>query len=145
MTTLALSTWHDLGDGRKVARLEQERWDELKLDLRRYFRWADSGRQLDPWQSGVASSSRYDKIQSKHHKPSSGYDAGHCAEPEQDPRLVELDAVIQSLRDNERNLLRWRLMERATIAMCAERFDESSDSTERRYQRLKVMLWYHLR
>jgi hypothetical protein len=104
----------------------------------------DSQRTRDPWQSGVASASRYDKPQSKHHKPSSGYDAGRCAEPDQDAELLDWDARVTSLYASDRALMRWRVADRVPSEECARRLGQSVDATELQWRRLGVRLWWRL-
>lgn len=132
-------------DGREVYSLEIEKWVHLRRTIRRYYAWVNRGRPLDPWQSGVASSSRYDRIQIKHHKPHGGYDAGRCAEMELEAELVELDERVSALSAREQALLYWRMVERVPLTTCADRLADSVDSLAEQWSRLGVKLYYRLR
>ena len=131
-------------DGRDVYCLTSEQWQSLKLDLRRYYAWLDSGRTADPWASGVASATRYDRIQIAHHKPSGGYDAGRCSDPEPDPALVELDTRVLTLPAHDRALLYWRIAQRLRLDVCADRLGQSPDATRDRWRRLAVRVYYRI-
>ena len=146
LPVVTMQTWIDLGDGRKAPadRLTLAQWVELRRALRRYWSWVESGRRADPWQSGVASATRYDKPQTRHHKPSGGYDAGRCAEPELDADLLDWDARILALQPSDRLLTRWRNYDGLPMTTCAERLGQSVDATKQQWRRLGVRLWYRL-
>lgn len=132
-------------DGRDVYSLTSPEWADLKITMKRYYSWLDSGRTIDPWASGVASASRYDKIQIKHHKAHSGYDAGRCAEPEPiDPALLELDSRIQQLPAHDRALLYWRFVEEMPVDVCMQRLGLTLGTYRERIRRLAVKLHYRL-
>lgn len=137
--------WHDLDDGRKVTGLTGSQWSSLRDALRRYYAWVESGRMVDPWASGVASASRTDRIQVKHHRPSGGYDAGRCADDAgPDPALVQLDAQVHRLPAQDQALLTWRIAQRETVAQCALRLDVSSDTVKDRWTRVGLLLHHRL-
>ena len=133
-----------LRDYGPVYNLSRNQWASIRLTLRRYLAWVASGRQADPWASGAARAVRYDRPHIKYHKPSGGYDAGQCSEPEPDPALVELDQRILSLPDHDRRLIHWRIAENQTIAQCADRLGVSPDTVADRWRRLGVRVYYRL-
>lgn len=131
-------------DGRRVYALSRQEWSDLRLTLRRYYAWVDSGRLADPWDSGVASATRFDKPQTKHHKPSGGYDAGRCAEPEPDANLTRLDEFIMRLPAHDQALLYWRIAAGLSVMACAERLGISVDTVADRWRRLGVRVWHRV-
>jgi hypothetical protein len=133
-----------LKDGRGILLAEKEHKESVRLAVKRYYAWVDSGKAIDPWQSGVASATRFDKPQIAHHKPSSDYDAGRCAEPDDDHALLDWDARLLSLRDANRRLVRWKIVDDVGNEECGRRLGYSGDWVERRWKHLLAYLyWFH--
>lgn len=134
-----------LADGRLIYGYTATEYQTILALMRRYYAWVDSGRQADPWQSGVASARNFDRPLIKHHKPSGGYDpTGRAAEPEPDIQLAALDAIITALPVHTQLMLWWKLRDRLTIAAIAERLSISDDAVSDQWRKLMTRLYWRV-
>jgi hypothetical protein len=131
-----------LKDGRGILFLTTQERGDLWLAVRRFYAWIGSGRLIDPWQSGVANGTTYDRILTKHHKPSGGYDAGQCADADIDHALIDWDGRITSLRPTNQLILLWRIEQGISVDECAKRLTRSPDWVQERWRRLSCYLWH---
>lgn len=93
-------------DGRGILGLSREQATVLDRVMRRYFHWVESGRKFDPWQSGVASASRFDQANSVRYK-SNGSGPGRYSEPDLPTDLQRIDTLLPTFSVLDRLLYAW--------------------------------------
>lgn len=132
-------------DGRGILGISREQAITLDRTMRRYFTWVESGRKFDPWQSGVASASRFDGANSKHHKSSGAFGPGRCSEPDLPTDLVKIDGILPSLSVLDRLLITWHWGAQP-LRSCdmAERLGISLDVFKGDWRRAQTRLFFRV-
>lgn len=94
-------------DGRGIHGLSKEQNKALDLLMRRYYHWRETGRKIDPWQSGVSGGPRFDLPRTMQHRPNGHYGPGRYSEPELPTDLMRVDEVLRGCSVVESLLFFW--------------------------------------
>lgn len=81
-------------NGRDILGLSREQYLLLDRLMRRYYAWVETGRQIDPWQSGVSGATRFDLPRTMQHRPNGHFGPGRYSEPDLPTDLMRIDDVL---------------------------------------------------
>jgi len=94
-------------NGRGIHGITREQYNALDRLMRRYFHWRETGRQIDPWQSGVSGATRFDLPRTMQHRPNGHYGPGRYSEAELPTDLMRIDDVLLGLPVVDNLLYTW--------------------------------------
>ena len=130
-----------LSDGRDILGLSQDQFDDLEWLLTRYYRSTLGA--LDPLPTGVGKGTSFDRPGNKRHKPESMPPPKAADPDEPDWVMVRLaDAIENRLTIVQQNLLRWRMLDKQTVAWCARAVGHDKDWVESRWGRMVTWLYF---
>jgi hypothetical protein len=94
-------------NGRDILGVSREQYLLLDRLMRRYYHWRETGRKIDPWQSGVSGATRFDLPRTMQHRPNGHAGPGRYSEADLPTDLMRIDEVLASLSVIDNLLFSW--------------------------------------
>jgi hypothetical protein len=139
--------FHHEEAGRAVYGLTRKQYADVRTACWRYFSWEASGRQADPWASGVARSSWSAGDRVKGSSPGSRPPVA-AIEPEPDSELVAIAQTLAAVPGWHRQVVKWKSYgdegKPLSNEQIAERLGRGADSVKGAWAELAARLHYRM-